>query len=125
MRLLDEVSDELRNESGSDFEPLGGVIRDLRGGPRGTLPDLADRFTAAGLGRIMASWIHNGPNLPITADQLRVVLGEERTQDFATATGLPPNDFLWKLARHLPRVIDRMTPDGQVEAGENPGGFPA
>ena len=40
------------------------------------------------------------------------------------ATGLRPTDFLWKLARHLPRVIDRMTPEGHVEGRENPGGFP-
>jgi len=72
----------------------------------------------------MASWIHDGPNLPVTASQLRTVLGEERTRSFATEAGLSENDLLWSLARYLPSVIDRMTPSGHVEARENQGTLP-
>jgi len=124
MRLLDEVYDEIRDEPDASLAPLGSVLRDLLGGPRGTLANLADRFTEAGLAEIMASWIHDGPNLPVTASQLRTVLGEERTQSFATGAGLSENDLLWSLARYLPRVINRMTPSGHVEARENQGTLP-
>ena len=123
MRLLHEVYEELGEEDG-DVTPLGSVLEDLLGGPRGTLPNLADRFTQAGLGALMASWINDGPNLPITPSQLRTVLGNERTRDFATAAGLPEDDLLRRLAACLPRVIDRMTPNGHVQERENPGTFP-
>jgi uncharacterized protein YidB (DUF937 family) len=124
MRLLDEVYDEIGNEPDNGLAPLGSVLRDLLGGPRGTLADLADRFTEAGLAEIMASWIHDGPNLPVTALQLRTVLGDERTRDFATEAGLSEDDLLWGLARYLPRIIDRMTPSGHVQPRENQGTLP-
>ncbi|MBV8573802.1 MAG: DUF937 domain-containing protein [Acetobacteraceae bacterium] len=124
MRLLDEVYDEIRREPESSIAPLGSVLRDLLGGPRGTLANLADRFTQAGLAEIMASWIHDGPNLPVTAGQLRTVLGAERARDFATEAGMPEDDLLWTLARYLPRVVDRMTPEGRVTTRENPGTLP-
>jgi uncharacterized protein YidB (DUF937 family) len=123
MRLLHEVYQELGDQDG-DLTPLGAVLEDLLGGPRGTLPNLADRFTQAGLGGLMASWISDGPNLPITPTQLRTVLGGERTRDFATAAGLSEDDLLRRLAGCLPRVIDRMTPDGHVQERENPATFP-
>jgi uncharacterized protein YidB (DUF937 family) len=124
MRLLDEVYDEIRDGPDATLAPLASVLRDLLGGPRGTLADLADRFTDAGLAEITASWIQDGPNLPVTATRMRTVLGKERTRDFATEAGLSEDDLLWSLARYLPRVIDRMTPSGHVEVKENRGTLP-
>jgi uncharacterized protein YidB (DUF937 family) len=121
VRLVHEVLDDLDGEDRRDLAPLGAAIEDLLGGPRGTLADLADRFTQARLGAIMASWIHGGPNEPIRPDELARVLGAERVRDFATVTGLPEDVFLRQMALHLPRVIDRMTPEGHVEERGNPG----
>lgn len=124
MRLVNEVVDEMDGPAGSDLAPLGAAIEELLGGPRGTMPDLADRFTQEGLGAIMASWIHDGPNQPIRPDQLARVLGAERVRDLATLAGLPEDAFLQQMALHLPRVIDRMTPEGHVAQEENRGTLP-
>lgn len=124
MRLVHEVLNELDDGAGGELTPLGAAIEELLGGPRGSLADLADRFTQEKLGAIMASWIHDGPDEPIRPDQLARVLGAERVRDLATLTGLPEDAFLRQLALHLPRVIDRMTPDGHVEQRENPGTLP-
>jgi uncharacterized protein YidB (DUF937 family) len=125
MRLVDEVVEELAGADPRGIAPIGQAIADLLGGPRGTLADLAEQFTRAGLGHVMASWIGNGPNEPIAPDQLRRVLGDERVRDFATLTGLPEDGFLARLAAHLPGVIDRMTPEGHVQQRENRGTLPA
>jgi uncharacterized protein YidB (DUF937 family) len=125
VRLVHEVLEELGGNDGRDLLPLGAAIEDLLGGPRGTLADLADRFTQARLGAIMASWIHDGPNEPVQPDELARVLGAERVRDLATVTGLPKDAFLRRMALHLPRVIDRMTPGGHVEERENPGTLPS
>jgi uncharacterized protein YidB (DUF937 family) len=55
--LVHEVLREMSGGDDRDVFPLGAAIEDLLGGPRGTLADLADRFTQARLGAIMASWI--------------------------------------------------------------------
>lgn len=114
MRLFHEVIEDLRGRHDEELTPLGAVLEELLGGERGSLPNLADRFTQAGLGRIMASWISNGPKLRISVKDLRHILGEERVQDLATLSGLPPAEFLVRLARLLPAAVHHMTPEGEL-----------
>ena len=116
MRLIHEVVEDLRGIPDHDVTPMGGALEALLGGERGSLPELADRFTEAGLGHIMASWIGNGPNLPIAPQDLRRLLGEERAEDLATLTGMHSGEFLVRLARVLPAAVHRMTPDGALRA---------
>ena len=93
MRLIHEVIEDLRGRPDEDGTPLGAALEELLGGERGSLPELADRFTEAGLAEVMASWIGNGPNLPISTSDLRRVLGEERAEDLATLAGLDVRGF--------------------------------
>ena len=115
MRLIYEVIEDLRGRPEEDGTPIGAALEELLGGERGSLPELADRFTEAGLAEIMASWIGNGPNLPISTDDLRRVLGEERVEDLATLAGLDSESFLVHLARLLPASVHHMTPEGMLE----------
>ena len=114
MRFVHHVIQDLRGHPDYPESPMDAAIEELLGGERGSLPDLADRFTQVGLGRIMASWIGKGPNLPISPTDLRRVLGEERVQDLATLTDLSPEDFLVHLAHRLPEVVHRMTPESEI-----------
>jgi uncharacterized protein YidB (DUF937 family) len=115
MRLIHEVIEDLRGLPDENVTPLSAALEELLGGERGSLPDLADRFTEAGLGHIMASWIGKGPNLPISTQDLRRILGEERVADLATLAGLSSGDFLVRFARLLPAAVHRMTPEGEME----------
>ena len=95
---------------------MGAALEELLGGERGSLPELAERFTEAGLGHIMVSWIGNGPNLSISTRDLRRILGEERVEDLATLTGMVSGDFLDRLVRLLPAAVHYMTPEGELQA---------
>jgi uncharacterized protein YidB (DUF937 family) len=115
MRLIHEVIEDLRRElPDGPITPMSAALMELLGGERGTLPELADRFTEAGLGNIMTSWIGAGPNLPISARDLRRVLGEERVEDLATLAGMTSGDFLVHLVQLLPGAVHRMTPGGEL-----------
>jgi uncharacterized protein YidB (DUF937 family) len=115
MRLIHEVIEDLRLElPDGPITPMSAALMELLGGARGALPELADRFTEAGLGNIMASWIGAGPNLPISTRDLRRVLGEERVEDLATLAGMTSENFLVHLARLLPATVHRMTPGGEL-----------
>ncbi|HBK04466.1 MAG TPA: hypothetical protein DDZ81_01245 [Acetobacteraceae bacterium] len=114
MRLINEVISDLRRLPDENVSPMAAALEELLGGERGTLPDLADRFTQTGLGPIMASWIGNGPNLPITPEDLRRVLGDERVGDFSTLAGLSSDEFLVHFARLLPAAVHHMTPEGKM-----------
>jgi uncharacterized protein YidB (DUF937 family) len=61
------------------------------------------------------SWLGNGQNMPITADQLKAVLGNAQVQDFARHLGLPVDEMLKLLAQYLPEIIDKASPNGVLQ----------
>jgi uncharacterized protein YidB (DUF937 family) len=115
MRLIHEVIEDLRRYPDDYVSPMSAALEELLGGERGSLPELADRFTEAGLAEVMASWIGNRPNLPISTSDLRRVLGEERVEDLATLACLDSESFLIHLARLLPSAVHHMTPEGALD----------
>lgn len=80
----------------------------------GGLSSLVQKFESQGLGNVVQSWINNGPNQSITADQLHQVLGSDAVTQLAAKFGLNPQDLMQKLSQVLPSAVDRMTPDGVV-----------
>ncbi len=120
MRLIHEVVEDLQRLPDGAVTPMGAALEELLGGERGSLPELAERFNQAGLGHIIASWISDGPNLPIDPEELRRVLGDERAADLATLAGLTSDDFLVHFAHLLPIAIHRMTPEGELRAESEP-----
>ncbi len=96
----------------------GGMQQAQQGGAQGPglggLGGLISAFQQAGLGDVMQSWINQGPNQPISANQLHNVLGPDQAQTMANNAGMPVQDFLTQLSQHLPQAVDRMTPDGKL-----------
>ena len=76
MGLLDSMLGAAAQQLGQK-DGLGAVLGQLLGndGAVGGIGGLVERFQAAGMGDTIASWIGRGENLPISADQLREVLG--------------------------------------------------
>jgi uncharacterized protein YidB (DUF937 family) len=79
------------------------------------LPGLVAALEKGGLGPQVQSWLGNGTNMPITADQLRAVLGNSQVQEFARHFGLPVDDMLNALAKYLPEIIDKASPNGTLQ----------
>jgi len=82
----------------------------------GGIADLVARFQRGGLGDVIGSWISSGQNLPVSADQLRDVLGPE-VVGALTGGGAAQNDVWGQLAKVLPQVVDHLTPNGNVPQG--------
>jgi len=72
-----------------------------------------------GLGGQVASWLGNGANHAISADQLRAALGNEHLQQMAQAAGLPIDKLLAMLSQQLPQTVDKMSPKRHA-AGAGP-----
>jgi len=88
---------------------ITGVIQS-HGGVQG----LVAQFEKQGLGGVVGSWVGNGANQPISADQLHQVLGSDMVTQMAQKFGLNPQDLLQKLATHLAEAVDKMTPGGVI-----------
>jgi uncharacterized protein YidB (DUF937 family) len=78
------------------------------------LNGLVAALEKGGLGPQVQSWLGNGTNMPITADQLKAVLGNAQVQDFARHLGLPVDEMLKMLAQYLPEIIDKASPNGTL-----------
>src|SRR5205085_11191298 len=83
-------------------------------GPQATLSSLMGAFKQQGLGRIAKSWISNGANHAVSADQIQRVLRQNRIQQLASKAGISPDDAAQKLSGILPVVVDKLSPGGKI-----------
>ncbi len=89
---------------------LGGLFTQ-NGGMQG----LMSKFSQGGLGSAFASWTGMGENQPVTPQEIHNVLGPEQLQQFASKLGMDPSQASVFLAEHLPKVVDKLTPTGEVD----------
>jgi uncharacterized protein YidB (DUF937 family) len=84
---------------GSILDGLGGLI---------------EQFQKKGLGDAIDSWINPGNNKPVAPDQVSVALGGDVIDELSRRTGLSRDQVVAELARMLPNVVDKLTPDGRL-----------
>lgn len=125
MSILDNLSGLLGGGQGdaggaSSLVNVAGRLIQQAGGVQG----LADTLQQHGLGGAVQSWIGNGANQPVSAEQLGQALQNgglaSVVQDAAAKLGVDPGQLMGQLAQVLPHAVDHLTPDGQAPAG---GGF--
>jgi uncharacterized protein YidB (DUF937 family) len=95
--------------------PAGGLLSGLGGSA--ALQALLDRFSERGYGAQVSSWLGAGPNQPIQPQQVQEALGENALGQLEQQTGAPRQTLLQELASALPHVVDRASPNGQIEEG--------
>ena len=118
MGILDslENSPELRSAlSQLGAAVLPAVLGEVMGtGSQGGLNAIVAKLEQAGLGEKVKSWIGNGQNLPITADQLRQVLGSDTVRQLAAKYNIPVDQLSEVLAHQLPLAVDHASPNGKL-----------
>lgn len=125
MGLLDTITGAVESISGfgaNDSSGLMEVVGGLIGNPQtGGLSGLIKGLEEKGLGDIAASWVGTGQNLPISAEQIQSVLGNEQIAAYAQKLGISTQDISAHLAQLLPQVVDKLTPSGSLP--ESSGGL--
>ncbi|MEO7142747.1 MAG: YidB family protein [Bryobacteraceae bacterium] len=119
MSLFDQIGAILGGSSGEGAAGralLSGAL-ELIGNHPGGLSGLISTLQQSGLGDVASSWVGNGANLPISADQIKSVLGSDRVAQFASKLGIPPDVASSHLAQLLPAVIDKLTSNGKLPEG--------
>lgn len=115
MDILNTVKSAL---GGGDKQ--GDLISSVMGllGGQGGLNNLISQFGAKGLGDVIGSWVGTGKNIPISADQLKGVLGDDTLKNIASKLGMDSNALTSQLSNLLPDVVDKLTPEGKVPEGD-------
>lgn len=99
-RLPDPLPGSAQDASpGSILDGLGGLVK---------------QFQQKGLGDAIDSWVNLGKNKSVAPDQVSVALGGDVVDELSRRTGLPKDQVIAELARMLPNVVDKLTPDGRL-----------
>lgn len=115
MGLLDSVAGAMLGKLGGEQGGMAQIAMDLLN-QNGGLSGILDKFKQGGLGEAAASWVGKGENMPISADQIASVLGNGQLAEMAAKFGINPETLSAQIAQHLPGVVDKLTPDGEVPA---------
>jgi uncharacterized protein YidB (DUF937 family) len=110
-QLLQIIMGMLSNQGGGGMGGLGGL------GGSGGLGGLLQQFQRGGLGDVAASWVSTGPNQPVSGEQLQGVFGNDMVTQIAQQLGMSHGDTLGQLSQMLPHVVDKLTPNGELPAG--------
>jgi uncharacterized protein YidB (DUF937 family) len=83
---------------------LPAVLNEVIGSNnQGGLGAIVAKLQQAGFGDQVKSWLGNGQNLPISADQLRAVLGSDTVRQLAARYNIPVDQLGQILAQELPK----------------------
>src|SRR6185312_2456566 len=114
MGILDSLeSSGILGKLGAAVLP-GGRSEVMGTGNQGGLNAIIAKLQQAGFGDQVKSWIGTGQNLPITADQLKQVLGSDAVRQLAAKYNIPIDQVAEVLAHQLPVAVDKASPDGKL-----------
>lgn len=117
MGILDMLTSVMASRAASELETavIPVVLSEVLGnGSEGGLSAIVARLQQAGFGDQVKSWIGAGQNLPISAQQLQEVLGNDVVRQLATRFGIPVDQLSTVLAQVLPPAVDRASPNGAL-----------
>jgi uncharacterized protein YidB (DUF937 family) len=116
MGFLDSMLGGQNQERGNTggASPLLGVLAGLLA-QSGGIQGLLNKFTQAGHGDKVASWISTGENQPISPDQVQHAVGSDQISAIAAKLGVDPAQASQLLAKFLPNMVDKLTPAGTVD----------
>ena len=111
MDIIGEVASAVGKQKGANQGLLDGVMDLFKGGG---LTSILDSLKEGGLEDVVKSWISTGQNKPVSIDQIKKALGNEKLQELAERAGIPVEQSSKLLKEMLPDIIDKLSPDGNL-----------
>jgi uncharacterized protein YidB (DUF937 family) len=121
----------LGGQSGGLGGMLGGLAAGGGGGMVGMLmPVVGSMLAGGGLQKIMSglesqgaggqakSWVAKGENQPVTGQQMKGAVGAEQLAQLAEKLGVSHDQAAEVLAKVIPHVVDKASPDGAMPSQE-------
>jgi uncharacterized protein YidB (DUF937 family) len=112
--LAEMVVTGFGNPDSTQAKLASAVVKRFQTNDGGGLAAVLQQLEAKGLGQVAQSWVGTGANQSVTPDQLKNALGADWIQQLAARVGVSPDVISSHLAEILPKIVDRLTPDGRV-----------
>ena len=97
-------------------DKAGGVMEALSGLTGGNLDmgSLMGKLTDGGLGDQVKSWVGDGDNQPVSAEQLKTALGDEQIAAASEKMGVDADSAAQQLSEALPDLADKFSSGGSL-----------
>ncbi|MGQ7846578.1 YidB family protein [Granulosicoccus sp. 3-233] len=102
---------------GDKVGDMGGIMDALSGLTDGNGLDLAgitDKLKEGGLGDQLSSWLGDGENAPVSADQLTNALGADKIGEMASKLGVDASAAAETLSQAMPSLLDKFSSGGNL-----------
>ncbi|PHM35741.1 YidB family protein [Xenorhabdus innexi] len=109
MSFFDQISNMLSRDKSQQIQHIMDWVEG-----QGGISGVVEKFSQQGLNDTIHSWIGTGENTAIHADQVSSVFGSSTIQKLAEKMGIDPNEASSLISQHLPNLIDKATPNGEV-----------
>lgn len=111
--------------AGSGGDQAMQLVMSLIQNQQGGLSGLLGNLTQGGLGEQVKSWISTGENQAVDTNQLSSSLGSNVIGMIAQKVGVSPEMASGLLAQALPQVVDKLSPNGQLDESNLQNGLSA
>ncbi|WP_421549893.1 YidB family protein [Kluyvera intermedia] len=112
MGFFDDVVGSLLQGDSGKYQAILTWVND-----QGGVQALLEKLKNGGLGDIVSSWISNQHNnQSVSADQIESALGTPAVADLGAKLGTDASSASSLLADYLPRIIDALSPKGEVDS---------
>lgn len=115
MDFMNLAKGMLAKKLGADSGAIGGVMDNLiGGGDKADIGGLLSGLQSNGLGDIASSWLGDGENAEISAEQLKGALGSEKVAAAAAQLGTDEGSLLDGLKDAIPQMVDKSSSGGSL-----------
>ena len=108
-------------QGGGQGMPSANDLQDIftqifGGGSAHKLPEVVKQFEEKGMRDEVDSWVRTGPNKPVDRKQIEDVFGRRELDEIAGKRNIDRDQLAEVLSRYIPKIIDELTPTGQMQA---------
>ena len=115
MDIMKLATGLLASKLGANNDAIGSVMQKLLGaGDTADMGSLLSGLKEKGLGDVAESWLGDGENAEISADQLKDVLGGEKVAEAAAQLGTDEGSLLDSLKDAIPQMVDKSSSGGSL-----------
>lgn len=113
------IGTQLLNERlglSADADTIASALRSLLGDGDGNidLAGLASRMAGGNLDAILQTWLGDGDNAPVSAQDILGLFGQGQVSEFASTVGTDTDSAATGLADVLPRLMDQASSGGNL-----------
>lgn len=118
MDVMDIAKMMLAKKLGGDSAQIGNALGGLLGGGNEggglDLGNIVSGLQSKGLGDVAQSWLGDGENAEISAEQVQEVLGQESIAKAAAEMGTDEGSLIDGLKEALPQMVDKSSSGGSL-----------